>query len=330
MMPKSRSLFRPLFRWGALLGPKRNRRIRLSSNGGDLLPFLGKRIWATIQWPGRLYLVGLVALLGGGGAYLTYHLVTHSRHFALRQIHCTPTTRVSCETLLERVEVATGTNLFSIDLDRVGQKVAQDPWVKRARARLELPSALNLDVVERDVRCAVALGGLYLVDVEGAVFKRAAPEELSGLAVVTGSDREEYLSNPEEAKDGLREVVSFLETWRRPGRPELGEVHLDRNAGITVYTVSGTGVRLGRVDEGLPSRLERFDAVWGALESSGEAARLIYLDNRARPDRVTVKLAHAPKRFTESSGEGSRESSGKRSGAGAAQALKRVAVAVTP
>jgi len=49
-------------------------------------------------------------------------------------------------------------------------------------------------------------------------------------------------------------------------------------------------VRLG-ASEGFEAKLQRFDVVWAALQASGEKPRLIHLDNRARPDRVTVKLA---------------------------------------
>ena len=71
-------------------------------------------------------------------------------------------------------------------------------------------------------------------------------------------------------------------------------MHVDRLLGITAYTRGGVGVRLGRPHdengESLAKRLERFDAVWAALAETGERPRVIYLDNRARPDRVTVKL----------------------------------------
>src|SRR5437763_1585476 len=73
----------------------------------------------------------------------------------------------------------------------------------------------------------------------------------------------------------------------------LGEVHVDRIGGVTVYSERGVGVRLGVIDDTLPARLARYDAVAAALQSGGEEPRLVYVDNRARPDRVTVKLASA-------------------------------------
>jgi hypothetical protein len=72
----------------------------------------------------------------------------------------------------------------------------------------------------------------------------------------------------------------------------VGEVHVDRQLGLTLYTSDGgAGVRVGFLDDSTAGRLRRFDAVWDALQARGEHARFIYIDNRARPDRVTVKLA---------------------------------------
>ncbi|HEY1587121.1 MAG TPA: cell division protein FtsQ/DivIB, partial [Polyangia bacterium] len=118
-----------------------------------------------------------------------------------------------------------------------------------------------------------------------------------GLAVVTGIGRDEFVSQPERSREQLKQALRAIAAWRpRPDgstRPPLGEVHVDRAGGVTVYTERGVGVRLGVVDETLTARLARYDAVAAALASGGEEPRLVYVDNRARPDRVTVKLASA-------------------------------------
>jgi len=93
--------------------------------------------------------------------------------------------------------------------------------------------------------------------------------------------------------------VAALAAWRGGGgagaheRAAVGEVHVDRIAGVTLYTERGVGVRIGVIDDTLAERLHRYDAVAAALAESGEEPRLVYVDNRARPDRVTVKLASA-------------------------------------
>ncbi|HEX8952685.1 MAG TPA: cell division protein FtsQ/DivIB, partial [Polyangia bacterium] len=184
-----------------------------------------------------------------------------------------------------------------VDREAVARNVSQEPWVARAHVRRELPSTLVIDVVEREAACAVAFGSLYLADGDGNVFKRATPDEVAGLPVVTGIARDDYVSQPDHAREQLHQALRAIAGWRAradgSARPALGEVHVDRIAGVTLYTDRGAGVRLGVVDDTLPARLARYDAVAAALQEGGEAARLVYVDNRARPDRVTVKLASA-------------------------------------
>lgn len=246
-------------------------------------------------WRTALLLFGTVVLLGAAG-YGAHFLVTHSRHFAVSALKFPSLRHVSEESLQARAGLALGTNLFAVDLAEIERKVLEEPWVKEARARRELPSSIVVDVVERDAACVVALDALYLADARGNVFKRANPDEAAALPVVTGVERDAYLAEPDQARAHVQEALGVAGAWRsEASRPAIGEVHWDKLGGVTVYTREGAvGVRLGRPGSPteLEARLRRFDRVWAALAESGESARVIYLDNRARPDRVTVKLTN--------------------------------------
>jgi cell division protein FtsQ len=298
MMPKPRP--RAARRLGWPFRRRRNRRVRLTSGGAPsrlrpVLHGLGRRLASSA----RPALLVAIALAVGGAGWGLRRFLTRSPHFAVRALRFSPTRHVSTATLTARAGVALGSNLFSIDLDETARDVAQDPWVQSARARRELPSTIVVDIVEREAACVVALGPLYLADARGAVFKRASPEEAAALPAVTGIDRDRYLGEPEPAQAAIRQALSAVVRWQtRAERPRIGEAHIDRLLGLTLYTIGDrahsalpVGVRLGHLDDSLDARLARFDAVWQALAHRGEQARLIYLDNRARPDRVTVKLA---------------------------------------
>lgn len=275
---RGRSLFRR----------RRNRRVRLTRGTGDRGWW--RRLLGRLALASRLALFLLVTLCVGAGALAGHLFVRRSSHFALRVLKISPTRHVSAEALAARTGVTLGSNLFSIDLAELVRRVSQEPWVASAQARLELPATLALEVVEHEPACAVALGALYLADRRGVVFKRASAEEGAGLPVVTGLSRDSYLADLERAHARLRESLAVLERWGE--RPRLGEVHFDGVLGFTVFTAGGgVGVRLGRPDESLAGRLARLDAVWTELRARGEQPRFIYVDNRARPDRVTVKLA---------------------------------------
>jgi cell division protein FtsQ len=271
---------------------KRNRRVRLTP--GPRLPSLGG-FWrgcgaALRRWARGFLLVGLAAALGGAG-FALHRYATHAPHFAVKALRLPPLAHVSPETLEARAGAVLGQNLFQVDLEALAREVLKEPWIASARARRELPATVALDLLERRAACAVALGPLYLADEAGQLFKRAGAAEAAGLPVVTGLERHQWLDDGQAARDSVAEAVRVATAWQRAARPALGELHWDRLLGLTLYTRDGVGVRLGRPDDSLSARLARFDAVWAALAAAGERPRFIYLDSRARPDRVTVKLA---------------------------------------
>jgi cell division protein FtsQ len=255
-------------------------------------PPLWPRVGAALASWRRSFIVAGVAVALAAGAWGGRWYVTHARHFAVRAVRVSPTAHVSADAIVARAGVPLGVNLFAVQRDEVARAVSQEPWVSRAHVRRELPSTLVIDVVEREAACTVALGALYLADGDGNVFKRGTPDESAALPVVTGLAREDYLSQPERTRAQIRQVLQALAAWRaNSARPPLGEIHIDRVAGVTLYTDRGVGVRIGAVDGTLAERLSRYDAVSADLADNGAEPRLLYVDNRARPDRVTVKLA---------------------------------------
>ncbi len=246
-----------------------------------------------LLWP----LVGLaIAAAVAGAGWGIHRFLTRSPHFAVRALRFSPTRHVTAESLAARAGEVMGQNLFKVDLEEIARDVHEEPWIASARARRELPSTLVVDVVEREPACGVALGPVYLADFSGNVFKRANPDEAASLPVITGVDRDLYLADPDGARLQIRDALSVLDAWKaNAARPAVGEAHVDKLLGLTLFTVQGAvGVRVGPAGADVPARLGRFDAVWAALQASAERPRLIYLDNRARPDRVTVKLAAPP------------------------------------
>lgn len=257
-------------------------------------------------WRGLLRgLLGL-ALVGAlvGSVVGVRHVARTRPEFAIRAVRLGATPHISEARLRQLAGVEPGQNLFTVDLNEVRRRVAQDPWVRSARVRRELPATISVEVEEREAAALLALEALYLVEPSGAVFKRATAEEALGHPVITGIGRDFFLEAREESAGLLREALAahrtYEETARLPSgerrRPPLGELHVDAINGLLLYTQSGTAIRLGRGEPAeLQRRLRRLDVVLAALQRGAagngpQQAQSIYLDNRAHPEHVTVRL----------------------------------------
>lgn len=230
-----------------------------------------------------------------GATILSWRFIHESPHFAVRSIVCSPVQHVSIAALQKRSGVALGTNLFRLDLAQVQRNLRAEPWLQSVRVHRELPSKLVLEVTEQQPVALASMESLYLVNAAGELFKRATPQEYPGLPVLTGIGRAAYLMEREQAQQQLREALHILQRYQLgPGRPRVGEAYLDRFAGVTLYTDQGVAIRLGRgSDEELAARLHRLDVVLAALRQSGQTPSVLFLDNRAHADLVTVRLATA-------------------------------------
>ena len=285
-----------------LLGPLlfwRNGNRRIAARPAPAPDEAGRRGRATGEppaiWLALLRMLGalIAAALLAASVYGVGYFLLHSPHFALQAVRISPTHHVTTEALRKRAALSTGVNLFQLDLQAVKKNLATQPWLRSVKLHRELPSTLHVEVSEYEPVALVCLDSLYLVTGSGEVFKRATPGEYAHLPVITGFGRAAYLLEPELTRAQIRTALLALGRYQQnPHRPPIGEAHVDHFIGVTLYTDSGVAIRLGHGgDSELDKRLLRFDAVWQALARANQRPAMLFLDNRAHPDHVTVRLA---------------------------------------
>ncbi len=282
--------------WGRLFGRKGNRRTRVSSGRAQTIaPSDG--VQAT-RSSARILACSALAVAVAGGAVGLRALLLHGSRFALTEVRVSSLKRLDPQLLVARSGLSLGSSLFTLDLKEAERRVSREPWVASVRVHRELPHTVAIDVVEREVGVAVALGAIYLVDEAGAVFKRARAEEAADLPVVTGMQRDRYLADPARSRAVLRRAIALTRTWREHGKlAPLGELHHegghDAAAAFTVYFPHAgrpVAVRLGAPDQTTADRLARLDAVMAALDRRGAQAALVHLDQRTQLDRIAVRV----------------------------------------
>lgn len=234
--------------------------------------------------------VAIVAGLVAGGCEGARWLRSTPR-FHAREVTVTGLERTRREDVLRAVGLDVPRNVLSIDCDRAARAVEELPWVSRATVTRRLPGTVTIAVEERTAAAVVAAGGLYLVDAEGVLFKRAMPGDPSDLPVITGVPRRDFEQDPAGAREEVRDALALLadvEASAVGTALRVEEVHREATGDLSLV-VAGTHVWLGRGP--YRAKLTRLRVVLRELERRGLRASEIHLETHRNPERVTVRLA---------------------------------------
>ncbi len=270
--------------------PRRNRRrVDLARKTGEMKAVAAHAMPLVLRVAAS---IGLSAALAWGG-FEGWRWARTTPTFALRTVTFSGNARATDAELGRLGALGPTVNLVALDTAALERALAAHPWVKEVRVRRFLPSRLAVEVTEHEPAAVAALGDLYLVDVAGEPFKRLLPGDGLDLPLITGVEREDVVQHREAALSRLAAAVEVVRTYARSpagqGHPP-SEVHLGDD-GLTVVTVDGQELRFG--DGALGARLERLAVVRRELAKRALTAAVIRLDDRARPDRVTVQLEPA-------------------------------------
>jgi len=228
------------------------------------------------------------------GAWEAWRWATASQAFAVREIRFRGLQHAREPELLQLSGLKLGGNLFRTSLSRAARAMESHPWVASVQLERRLPGEVLASVVEHRPAALVQLGSLYVLDDEGRLFKRAAPEDALDLPILTGVSRDAWGERKPELQLRLFGALHLLDTWQAAGNPiaAVSEVRLDEDGGFTLFAHDGTAVqevRLGSSEISL--KLRRLAQVRAALARRGERASRIDLDNPARPDQAAATLA---------------------------------------
>jgi len=249
-----------------------------------------------LERPAKLVARVLVVLACTGGTIALARLVERhvctSPAFATRTIDVEGSERLTRDEVLAASGLREGQNAFETGPDEAEERLRDHAWIAAAHVERRLPGTFVVHVRERRAVAVLALGALYLVAEDGAVFKRVGAEDPVDLPVITGVERARFTSDRAYRTSLLLEVVALLHDWRGAGllnRAPIGEVHVEADGGLSLYVGDDAlYARLGRAP--FREKLGRFRRVLDRLAQDHQKAVYVYLDNVRHPDRVTVRL----------------------------------------
>ncbi len=235
--------------------------------------------------------VAIAAALAVAWGVLRYTVSTP--RFAVTKVELEGAERLSQAYVTRLMGLDLGTNIFKFDPEGAEKLLLADPWIRQVKITRRLPSTLRVELEERDAAAVASIGDrLYLVTRAGEPFKQLETKDPFDLPIVTGISPESL------AKDRAREIerisgaLEVLRQWEKVPAAQVypaQEIHLTEG-GDAVLTVgkSGMTLQLGRAP--FRKKLLMGDRVIQRLARSGRVPGIVFLDNRAHPDRVVVRM----------------------------------------
>lgn len=276
----------------------RNRKVRQKQQASGAQT---KRRRAGVRWAFGLVSVAaaLFTVVGVAvGGWYGWQALRQNERFRVHEIQLRGQKRFSRADMKAYAGVERGTPLLGLDLDVVAGKLEGHPWVDRALVRRRLPDGLRVRIEEHEAAVLVSLGGLYVANQRGEVFKRYAPSDALVLPVVTGLTRQFIRAEPDVAAQRIRAAIA-LHTACREHADTLGrldELHWDTHLGWSVISgggellPSGTRLHLGKQPA---ERLPVAEAAARRLREQGYKPRAIWADAQVNPNRIHVALQPA-------------------------------------
>jgi cell division protein FtsQ len=229
-----------------------------------------------------------VVLVVAGGFFLVQILLA-SDQFRIDSIRVEGNQRLGERTLVALSDVQEGMSTFSLDLDLIGRKIAENPWVMEARVQRIFPRQVSIRIVEREPVAIINLGYLYYLDTSGAIFKLLDGSDSLDYPVITGFDKAQLELGRHKDRVQLLQVVDLLEdlgSRSKLGLHKISEVHKESGGGLSVYTLEG-GVRIRLGSENYKEKLDRLEHIYALLQP--KMKMLDYIDLNV-DEKVIVRI----------------------------------------
>ena len=234
---------------------------------------------------GAISLLAAATVLGALFVYV-YSTILSSPYFSIREISVRGVKELTEKDILAAAKIRMRSNILSINTDAVAKRISVNPWIKSVYVGRELPDHLVLEVRERTpVALVKQAGALYLMDVDGFVFKKLSRADEVDLAILSGVDvraKSAYVLVGEALK--LLERLSAEDQHTFLG--EVSEIHVDEVFGLSILTDKGLHLKLGR--ENFAGKLNQLQVVLADLEKRGLKNGHLFVD-LADISKVTVQ-----------------------------------------
>jgi cell division protein FtsQ len=268
----------------------RQNRVRKQNKPLEWRKFLHRSLRVGVM----LFTVGLF-LVGG---FFGVQLLMASNLFQVDHIEVQGSHHLTGNQVVALSDIEKGVNTYNLDLDLIGRKIEENPWVNSAQVQRIFPRKVMIKITERNPVAIVNLGYLYYLDEKGEIFKVLGAADNLDYPVVTGLDYVKVQAHNVKYVQQLKKVVGLLSdlAQRQLFRlDQVSEIHCEESGNLSLYTLTGgVKIKLGSAD--YVQKLDRLERIYTQLQPKLQL--LDYIDLNVE-EKVIVRIER-PKQMAKS------------------------------
>jgi len=201
---------------------------------------------------------------------------------------------VDANELFQLAQVPRGARIYDVDLKAIQKNLLSQCYVKEAIVERDLPSTINLTVVERSPIALVNIPDFIYLDEEGVILPHSISKELFDLPVLSGLKLGSSMAFGAKIRDThALEALQILKGARMVNNEMfhlISEIQV-RSDGETVFYTAEGGVPIFFGQGNEADKLVRLEAFWNQVIRERGLQNLQYVDLRY-DDQVVVRWSN--------------------------------------
>jgi cell division protein FtsQ len=225
-------------------------------------------------------------------------------YFALHEVVVRGRRRLPAARIRAAAGIVPGMSIWDVDCGRAESRLRDEPWVRSARVRRELPHRVVIQVREERPVAILATGEsprtLYYVGAHGHIFAPVAAGDPRDFPYFTGLGAADLGGGAVIGPRAVRRALALMRLLARDGKGlgTISEIHIDPTRGLTVLPVRpALAIEVGWGDfEAKLGRLPPVLAMWAGREANIASVSLLFDDEvvvRTRASRPARPPASA-------------------------------------
>ena len=187
----------------------------------------------------KLMVVGTALVFVSLLFVFSYDFLTQCDYFKAEELMVNGTHRLTQNQVLQQANIATGVNIFSVNLSMVRKRLLAHSWIEDAEVRRDLPSGINIRVKEQEPLAVLDLGRKFIINTHGEIFKEMDKADHCNLPMISGLEFSDINVKGESRSIPFDSVMKILGLGQKPESvlpySLIKKIHVDREMGLSIY-----------------------------------------------------------------------------------------------